>query len=105
VAKDDPWILEKDQWMAVKGEILTMELGGLDACGCLDAVYFWESGVGVRSISALCNSSSPMHPSTVGPLFCPSILFAEVAKENQYPDQTMLSLFDPSESYLKNLDI
>ena len=38
--------------MAVKGEILTMELGGLDACGSLDSVGFWENGVGVRSISA-----------------------------------------------------
>ena len=101
----DPRILEKNQRMAVRGQILTMEVGGLDVCGCLDSVGFWENGVGVRSISALCNSSSLMHHSSVGPLFCPSILFAEVAKENQYHDRTMLSLFDPSESYLEILDI
>ena len=92
--------------MAVRGQILTMELGGLDVCGCLDSVGFWENGVGVRSISALlCSSSSLMCPSSVSHIFYPPILFVEVAKEYQFHDRTLLSLFDLSESYLDNLDI
>jgi hypothetical protein len=83
-----------------------MGLGGLDECGCLGSIDFWENGVGVRSISALlCNSSSLMLLLSVSYIFCPSILFVEVAKEYQFHDRTMLSLFDPSESYLENLDI
>lgn len=82
-----------------------MGLGALNACEFLDSIGFWEDGVGVRSIYALCNSSSLMLPSSVGHIFCPSILFVEVAKEYQFHDRTLLSLFDPSELYLDNLDI
>jgi hypothetical protein len=32
--------------MEVREEILTMGLGGLDACRCVDSVDFWENGVG-----------------------------------------------------------